>query len=47
MRRTLEKALTQAILDGRLPDGSAVRAALGPDGDVALERVAEPALAAS
>jgi ATP-dependent Clp protease ATP-binding subunit ClpC len=47
VRRTLEKALTQAILDGRLPDGSAVRAVLGPDGDVALERVAEPALAAA
>ena len=37
VRRTLEKALTQAILAGRLPDGAAVRATLGEDGGVALE----------
>ena len=47
VRRTLEKSLTRAILDGRLPDGSAVRATLGEDGDVALEPVAAPALAAA
>ncbi|HKH18317.1 MAG TPA: ATP-dependent Clp protease ATP-binding subunit [Solirubrobacteraceae bacterium] len=37
VRRTLEKALTQAILDGRLGDGSKVRASLGEDAQVALE----------
>ena len=37
VRRTLEKALTQAILDGRLGDGSKVRATLGEDAQVALE----------
>ena len=46
VRRTLEKALTGAILDGRLPDGSAVRAALGAGAEIVLEPVAEPALAA-
>jgi ATP-dependent Clp protease ATP-binding subunit ClpC len=44
VRRTLEKALTQAILDGRLADGASVRATLDGDGGVALE-VREPALA--
>src|SRR4051794_5527845 len=37
IRRTLEKALTRAILDGRLPDGAHARATLGADGDIALE----------
>jgi ATP-dependent Clp protease ATP-binding subunit ClpC len=37
VRRTLEKALTQAILDGRLTDGAAVRATLADDDAVALE----------
>ena len=46
VRRTLEKALTQAILDGRLRDGGTVRAGLGQDGEVALE-LREPALAAA
>jgi ATP-dependent Clp protease ATP-binding subunit ClpC len=42
VRRTLEKVLTQAILDGRLGDGSRARATLGTDGEVALE-LPEPA----
>jgi ATP-dependent Clp protease ATP-binding subunit ClpC len=42
VRRTLEKVLTQAILDGRLTDGSSVRATLGADGQVELE-TREPA----
>jgi ATP-dependent Clp protease ATP-binding subunit ClpC len=37
VRRTLEKALTKAILDGRLADGASVRAGLGEDGEVALD----------
>jgi ATP-dependent Clp protease ATP-binding subunit ClpC len=43
IRRTLEKALTKAILDGRLPDGAQARATLGAEGEIALEtvRVAE------
>jgi ATP-dependent Clp protease ATP-binding subunit ClpC len=45
VRRTLEKALTQAIVDGRLADGAVVRAGLGPEGEVALTVAAEPALA--
>ena len=44
VRRTLEKALTLAILDGRLPDGAFVRATLADDGAVGLE-VGERALA--
>ncbi len=47
VRRTLEKALTQAIVDGRLADGAVVRAGLGPEGEVALTVAAEPALAAA
>ena len=43
VRRTLEKALTQAILDGRLPAGATVRATLAEDGAVALE-LPEPAV---
>ena len=42
VRRTLEKALTRAILDGRLADGASVRATLAEDGSVALD-VPEPA----
>ena len=45
VRRTLEKSLTQAILDGRLPDGAEVRATLADDGAVALD-VRERALVA-
>ena len=45
VRRTLEKALTQAIVDGRLADGAVARAGLGPEGEVALTVAAEPALA--
>ena len=37
VRRTLERELTRAIVDGRLADGAAVRASLGDDGGVALE----------
>jgi len=36
LRRTLERELTRAILDGRLPDGSRVIARDGADGSVAL-----------
>jgi hypothetical protein len=43
VRRTLERALTQAILDGRLRDGATARADEGPDGEVALA-IGEPAL---
>jgi ATP-dependent Clp protease ATP-binding subunit ClpC len=42
VRRTLEKALTQAILDGRLADGTSARATLAEDGGVALV-LSEPA----
>jgi ATP-dependent Clp protease ATP-binding subunit ClpC len=44
LRRTLEKALTAAIVEGRLADGDAVRAALGEDGDVVLQPQAAPVL---
>jgi ATP-dependent Clp protease ATP-binding subunit ClpC len=43
VRRTLERALTQAILDGRVRDGATVRADEGPDGEVALA-IGDPAL---
>src|SRR4051812_45688919 len=36
VRRTLERELTRAILDGRLADGDRVRAGLGEDGAVTL-----------
>ncbi|HEV2770208.1 MAG TPA: ATP-dependent Clp protease ATP-binding subunit [Solirubrobacteraceae bacterium] len=36
IRRTLEKELTRAILDGRLRDGTRVRAGEGEDGTIAL-----------
>jgi ATP-dependent Clp protease ATP-binding subunit ClpC len=44
VRRTLEKALTRAILDGRLADGTTVHARLAEHGEIALE-VPQPALA--
>ncbi|HWH96717.1 MAG TPA: ATP-dependent Clp protease ATP-binding subunit, partial [Baekduia sp.] len=37
VRRTLERELTRAILDGSLTDGAHVRATAGVDGGVALE----------
>ena len=43
VRRTLEKALTRAILDGRIVDGATVRASDGEDGAIALETLAAPA----
>ncbi len=45
VRRTLEKALTRAILDGGLADGAAVHATIGEGDEIALEQ-REPALAA-
>jgi ATP-dependent Clp protease ATP-binding subunit ClpC len=36
VRRTLEKALTRAILDGSLADGASVRATLGEGDEIAL-----------
>ena len=42
IRRTLEKALTKAILDGRVKDGATVRATGGEDGAIVLE-AREPA----
>jgi ATP-dependent Clp protease ATP-binding subunit ClpC len=36
VRRTLEKELTRAILDGRIPDGAAVRAGAGEGDEIAL-----------
>jgi len=44
VRRTLEKELTRAILDGRIGEGASVRAGLGEEDEVALE-VAQPAAA--
>jgi ATP-dependent Clp protease ATP-binding subunit ClpC len=44
IRRTLEKELTRAILDGRLVDGARVIASEG-DGDTVSLEVAQPALA--
>jgi ATP-dependent Clp protease ATP-binding subunit ClpC len=43
VRRTLEKELTRAILDGRITDGTNVVASDGDDGSIVLS-VAEPAL---
>ena len=45
VRRTLEKELTRAIVDGRLADGARVRAADGPDGTITLTPVERPHLA--
>jgi ATP-dependent Clp protease ATP-binding subunit ClpC len=42
IRRTLEKALTRAILDGRLADGARVRAGIGDDEGIALDIVPAP-----
>jgi len=42
VRRTLEKELTRAILDGRLSDGDHVRARDGRDGEIVLD-VQQPA----
>jgi ATP-dependent Clp protease ATP-binding subunit ClpC len=39
IRRTLERELTRAILDGRLADGTTVRAIAGDDGATVLEAV--------
>jgi ATP-dependent Clp protease ATP-binding subunit ClpC len=44
VRRTLEKDLTRAILDGRIGDGATVRAGLGEEDAIALE-VELPAIA--
>ncbi|HUA07580.1 MAG TPA: ATP-dependent Clp protease ATP-binding subunit [Solirubrobacteraceae bacterium] len=44
LRRTLEKELTRAILDGRIGDGTRVRATGGDDGEIALGLL-EPARA--
>ena len=47
VRRTLEKALTRAILAGEITDGDRVEATLDSDGGIALAaRHLEPALAA-
>ena len=43
LRRTLEKELTRAILDGTLSDGSEVSAGIGDEQPVVLE-VSEPAV---
>jgi ATP-dependent Clp protease ATP-binding subunit ClpC len=43
LRRTLEKELTRAVLDGRIGDGSRVRASGGEDQTIILD-LAEPAV---
>jgi len=43
IRRTLEKALTRAILDGRLVDGATVRAHEDDEGGIALDTISAPA----
>jgi ATP-dependent Clp protease ATP-binding subunit ClpC len=43
VRRTLEKALTRAILDGGIADGARVRASEGDDGSIALDTISAPA----
>jgi ATP-dependent Clp protease ATP-binding subunit ClpC len=45
VRRTLEKALTRAIVAGEIADGSGVRAADGADGAITLTTVERPQLA--
>jgi ATP-dependent Clp protease ATP-binding subunit ClpC len=46
VRRTLERELTRAILDGRLPDGASVTADAGDEGEITLAvEPAEPAKA--
>jgi ATP-dependent Clp protease ATP-binding subunit ClpC len=44
VRRTLEKALTRAIMAGEIADGGFVRAALGEDGGIALRPLARTAV---
>jgi ATP-dependent Clp protease ATP-binding subunit ClpC len=45
IRRTLEKALTRAILTGELLDGSTVRAREGDEGDgIGLDTISAPAI---
>ena len=46
VRRTLEKELTRAILDGRIGDGAAVTAGLGEDGEIVLDVQPQLAVAA-
>ncbi len=46
LRRTLEKELTRAILDGTLTDGTQVEALIGEDQPVVLELVEAAAIAA-
>ncbi|HEX6023684.1 MAG TPA: ATP-dependent Clp protease ATP-binding subunit [Solirubrobacter sp.] len=41
IRRTLEKALTRAILSGELADGARVHASAGADGEIVLDPVFE------
>ena len=43
VRRTLERALTDAIVRGELPDGAQVVARTGDDGDIELEVIQEAA----
>jgi ATP-dependent Clp protease ATP-binding subunit ClpC len=45
LRRTLEKELTRAILDGRIGEGSRIAATDGPEQSIALEPVALAAAA--
>jgi ATP-dependent Clp protease ATP-binding subunit ClpC len=47
IRRTLERELTRAILDGRLADGTTVRASAGEDGETVLEPLGTPVPAAA
>jgi ATP-dependent Clp protease ATP-binding subunit ClpC len=47
VRRTLEKELTRAILDGRIPDRSTVLATEAPDNGIALEIVLSEAVVAA
>jgi len=47
IRRTLEKELTRAIVDGRLADGARVRAGEGSEGEIALEVLQDAALPAA
>ena len=42
VRRTLEKALTRAILDGRITEGASVRASEGDDGSIVLDTISAP-----
>ena len=44
VRRTLEKELTRAIVDGALADGGRVSASAGPEGEVVLQIAVAPSL---